>query len=340
MDLFFFQVASETKIEDLKGPYPLISVIVPVYKVEPWLERCVDSIRNQTYSNLEIILVDDGSPDKCGEICDRIALEDDRIKVIHRENGGLSAARNTGLDHCKGEYVGFVDSDDVIHPEMYYRLYRDISDNGTRMAFCQPLLCYDSRVSFPSPEAGAECLPGKDVIKQSLTQIMWFSAWTKLYHRSLFDGLRYPEGRTNEDYPVSMRIYDRCDSIVVNYNQLDAYCKRDGSITTSSVNESSFDQVISAEEAYLFIKETHPECSNQAARILLTSCLGLLLKTDGVLSKEFATKREGVFKVIQKYYPAEKRNLNLRLHQTILLAAANAGKRWYFAASRIYRALK
>lgn len=320
--------------------FPLISVIVPVYKVEPWLERCVDSIRNQTYSNLEIILVDDGSPDKCGEICDRIALEDDRIKVIHRENGGLSAARNTGLDHCKGEYVGFVDSDDVIHPEMYYRLYRDLSDKGTRLAFCQPLMCYDSRVSFPSPEAGAECLPGQDVIRESLTRIMWFSAWTKLYHRSLFDGIRYPEGRINEDYPVTMRIFDRCDRIVVDYNKLYAYCKRGGSITTSPVSERSFDQVVSAEESYLFIRETHPDCSALAARILMASCLGLLLKTDGALSKQFEAKRNCVFGVIQKYYPMEKRNLDLRRQQTILLAAANIGKGCYSMTSKIYKAFK
>ena len=95
---------------------PLLSVIVPVYMVEPWLERCVDSIRRQTYRNLEIILVDDGSPDLCGEMCDRFAREEKRIRVIHRENGGLSAARNTGLDVCRGEYIGFVDSKG--HPDV------------------------------------------------------------------------------------------------------------------------------------------------------------------------------------------------------------------------------
>lgn len=105
---------------------PLISVIVPVYKVEPYLRRCIDSIRNQTYTNLEIILVDDGSPDNCGCICDEYAQKDKRILVIHQKNEGLSAARNSGLDRCTGAYIGFVDSDDCIHPEMYERLYQDM----------------------------------------------------------------------------------------------------------------------------------------------------------------------------------------------------------------------
>ncbi len=319
---------------------PLISVIVPIYKVEPWLERCVESVRNQSYRNLEIILVDDGSPDRCGEICDRIASEDARIKVIHRDNGGLSAARNSGIDVCQGEYIGFVDSDDVIHPEMYSLLYADIIKYGTKLAFCQPLLCKDAPASFPEIRPEEECLSSNDVIRESLSHSIWFSAWTKLYHRSLFDGIRYPEGRINEDYPVTMRIFDRCDRIVVDNNQLYAYSKRGGSITTSPVSEKSFDQVISAEESYLFVRETHPDCSAFAARILMTSCLGLLLRTDGKLSKRFEAKRDDVFEVIQKYYPTEKHNLNLRRQQTILLAAANAGRCFYSTASKIYKAFK
>ncbi len=319
---------------------PLISVIVPVYMVESWLERCVRSIQNQTYRNLEIILVDDGSPDKSGEMCDRYASEDDRIKVIHRDNGGLSVARNTGLDVCRGDYIGFVDSDDAIHPEMYARLYADICSFGVPLAFCQALKCYDSNVSFPQMDGNSECMYKEDVIRRSLLEMIWFSAWTKLYKRSLFEGLRYPEGRTNEDYPVTMRIYDRCERIVFNHNNLYAYCKRKGSITTTPLKERSFDRILSAEEVHSFIKETHPDYSGLSARILLSSCLGALLKTDGVYASEFDSKRKDVFDIIRRYFPEETRNPYLSFSQKTLLTAACSGERRYAFASWVYRTIK
>ena len=101
----------------------LISIVIPVYKAEQYLDQCISSVVNQSYRNLEIILVDDGSPDQCGKLCDEWAEKDKRIRVIHKENGGLSDARNAGLDIASGEYIGFVDSDDFVHPEMYQRLY-------------------------------------------------------------------------------------------------------------------------------------------------------------------------------------------------------------------------
>lgn len=319
---------------------PLISVIVPVYKVEPWLERCVRSITNQTYKNLEIILVDDGSPDKCGEICDYLAQEDNRVKVIHRENGGLSAARNTGIDACCGEFIGFVDSDDFIHTKMYSLLYADIGTFNTRLAFCQPLMCKEPRVTFPPTNANSECLNRKDLICRALEKNIWYSACTKLYHRSLFEGIRYPEGRTNEDYPITIKIYDRCDRIAVNYNKLYAYCKHEGSITTAPVNESSFDGITSAKEVYLFVKELYPDFIPYAAKNLLSSCIGLLLKTDGKFSHKYEAYRKEIFEVIRKYYPKHKCNHLLKSSQRFLLSAANAGNNYYACASTLYRILK
>lgn len=319
---------------------PLISVIVPVYQVEPWLERCVDSIRNQTYRNLEIILVDDGSPDRCGEMCDRFAREDNRILVIHRENGGLSAARNTGLDICHGEYIGFVDSDDFIHPEMYARLYGDICSFGTKLAFCQPMMCYKGNVSLPPAKASVTVFSQEEILEKSLRDIIWFSAWTKLYHNSLFEGLRYPEGRTNEDYPITIRIFDRCDYVAVDFNQLYAYCKRAGSITTSSSASKVFDHVINAEDVFLYIKNTHPHLDYLAAGILLSACLGYLLKTDANSSNESKENRHYVFAVIRGCSTKKKYYLSLNFSQRVLLSAASAGEQQYAIASWIYRNIK
>lgn len=115
---------------------PLISIIVPVYKVEQFIHECVDSIIDQTYNHLEIILVNDGSPDRCGEICEEYAKQDHRIVVIHKENGGLSSARNAGLDICKGEYIAFIDSDDVIHPQFVELLYANIKEADLAFVKC------------------------------------------------------------------------------------------------------------------------------------------------------------------------------------------------------------
>ena len=122
----------------------LITVIIPVYKVEAYLEKCVESVRNQTYANLEIILVDDGSPDGCPAMCDELAARDERIQVIHRENGGLSAARNTGLDAAKGRYVAFVDSDDYIASKMFEKLHAALIGARADMAVCD-LACVDEQ---------------------------------------------------------------------------------------------------------------------------------------------------------------------------------------------------
>ena len=115
---------------------PKVSIIVPVYKVGPYLAKCIDSILSQTLTDFELILVDDGSPDSCGEICDGYAKKDERIKVIHKQNGGLSSARNAGLDIAKGEYIGFVDSDDYIEHDMYEFLYKNSVQYDTDIACC------------------------------------------------------------------------------------------------------------------------------------------------------------------------------------------------------------
>jgi glycosyltransferase involved in cell wall biosynthesis len=322
----------------------LISIIVPVYRVEPWLEECVSSIRAQTYRNLEIILVDDGSPDRCGEICDRLAREDGRIRVLHQKNGGLSAARNSGLDLCRGEFLGFVDSDDTIHPEMYARLLENITQNNVKLSFCHTV-AYDAIKDRPGISKFAipnetECLSASEVIRMALDENKWFSVYTKLYHRSLFDNLRFPINRTNEDYPTTLRIFDRCDTIVVDYCGLYSYRKRENSITTAPINDHSFDQAINGEDVYLYIKKTHPEFAGLAARFFLSACCGLLLKTDGILERRFSENRKIVVQLIRKYYPAEKHRTPLSCSQKILLSAACRGMTCYKMVSYVYRFLK
>ena len=182
---------------------PLISIIVPIYKVEPYLRRCLDSIVNQTYTNLEIILVDDGSPDGCPQICDEYAAKDNRIVVIHKENGGLSDARNAGLDICKGEYISFVDSDDWVTPTYIEYLIKAIKDNNAELAVCnytQTKQSYILNIPNTSPPE-YEILTSTSAVKKlwSKDNVTFVTSWGKLYKASLFASIHFPNGKIHED---------------------------------------------------------------------------------------------------------------------------------------------
>lgn len=312
---------------------PLISVIVPIYKVEAYLIRCVDSIIHQQYSNLEIILVDDGSPDRCGQICDEYALLDTRIKVLHRTNGGLSAARNSGLDICTGDYIGFVDSDDCIHPEMYSRLYQDIVDYNTLLAFCH---CDKFSGSSIHDEGnltrGRECRDKDYVMETSMSESKWWSAWTKLYHKSLFKDIRFPINRINEDYAIMMQIYDRCDQIVIDYNNLYHYYQREGSITSMPLNIHSFDQIQNAIEVLDYISSNNPQHIGAAESVLMSSVLRLISYADW---NEFHDQVTPLFALCRTRYFSSMINRYILSKQKILLTLI-ALHPWCFRVLRKY----
>lgn len=223
---------------------PLISVIVPVYKVEKYLKRCVSSIQAQTYSKLEIILVDDGSPDTCPVICDEISNTDSRIVVIHKENGGLSDARNTGLNKAKGDYIGFVDSDDYILPNMYEILLTKIQKENSDMACCNYLQVTESDVAFDNQKLPIrdECVE-KDVAYDMLVQYggYYAVAWNKLYRRSLWEKIRFPKGRKYEDMFIAFKIIDECQIISHVSSALYCYVRRTGSITLEKPSVKDLD---------------------------------------------------------------------------------------------------
>lgn len=192
-----------------------ISIIVPIYKVEKYLSRCIDSILNQAFQDFELILVDDGSPDNCGEICDIYTLKDNRIKVIHKENGGLSDARNTGLDIATGEYISFVDSDDVVHPQMYTRLYDLIQRTGAEIAQCE-YVRFDKEVEFQILSEDAEEIICTNVEALDLLIIsnrFVHSVWNKLYKRELFSNIRFPKGKIHEDEFITYKLFYAANKI-------------------------------------------------------------------------------------------------------------------------------
>ena len=207
----------------------MISVIVPVYRVDKYLEKCIDSIIGQTYTDLEILLIDDGSPDRCGEICDRYAAVDHRIRVFHTENHGLSAARNLGLEHAEGDYIGFVDSDDWIEPDMFVRLLTAIEDNNADIAVCGRVMEYPDKKAIISPQAGT--MNREAAVKALALLKIRNPAWDKLWKRDCFESIRFPKGRVYEDIATTYRIFLQIDRVVCIPDALYHYRFREGSIS-------------------------------------------------------------------------------------------------------------
>lgn len=196
---------------------PLITVIVPVYNILDCLPRCVHSITAQTYENLEILLVDDGSTDGTGELCDRLCDEDSRIRVFHKENGGSSSARNVGLDHASGEYIGFVDSDDYIEPDMYEKLLKAIIDYETSAAQIGRDEIDEQGRRLPNicePPKEPEIWESRDFLRELLLHRGDCSFCTKLLRRELFRENRFPEQKLNEDFNLLVRILPEIGRLV------------------------------------------------------------------------------------------------------------------------------
>jgi glycosyltransferase involved in cell wall biosynthesis len=304
-----------------KDNLPLISVIVPIYQVEKYLRKCIDSIINQTYTNLEIILVDDGSQDGCRDICDYYATQDSRIKVIHQSNQGLSEARNHGLDISTGEYIGFVDGDDCVHPEMYQRLYDDICRYKTKLAFCRTVRYVWPNEQIKIPNERTECLSAKEVMTESLSKSIWWSAYTKLYHRSLFDGVRYPRG-LYEDYHVSIRIYSKCDYIAVNHNGLYNYCSRAGSITHSKFSNEIFSQIETSRDVLQYVKSNCPEFTDYAENIYVSTVIRILNHILLDKGGTWRNRRDEMFGLLDERFRSSIVNPKIiRAHKVFLLLA-------------------
>lgn len=197
----------------------LISIIVPVYNVEQYLRRCIESICSQTYRNIEIFLIDDGSTDSSGKICDEYAIKDGRIKVIHQENSGVSASRNKALDIAEGSFIMFIDSDDWIHYQMIEILYNNILKSGSDISVCN-IECTESfkKDKFIDGENMPYLMYSNvEAINNLLTSrygIFWGSVWCKLYKKELFENIRFPYGQQyGEDTWIAYHVYDACNKI-------------------------------------------------------------------------------------------------------------------------------
>lgn len=245
----------------------LVSIIVPVYNVERYICHCIESIMKQTYTNIEIFLVDDGSPDKCGLICDDYAQMDYRIKVIHKENGGLSDARNVAIDVANGEYITFVDSDDYIVKDYIEYLVDILEKNDADISGCCAKRYYegeedketikiDKRVlNFTNLEALEDNFYQKHILN---------NAWGKLYKRELFEEIRYPVGRLYEDLGTTYKLISKSKKIVWGLSEKYFYLQRDNSIMARKFSIKNMDRILMSEELLEFTKAYFPEIEKAA----------------------------------------------------------------------------
>lgn len=214
---------------------PLISVIIPVYKVEKYIEHCLRSVMNQTYSRLEIIAVDDGSPDKSGEICDRLALEDDRLRVYHKENGGVSSARNFGLDHASGDYIAYIDSDDYVAENYIEYLVELVQSFGADIACCDLKKVSTQSEQIQDMEQSYFCCSGYETCRLMLTEreLQLSVPCAKIIAAELARRFKFPDGKTFEDTRTTYKYYYYCDKVAVGDAKLYAYYMNSYGISAS-----------------------------------------------------------------------------------------------------------
>lgn len=245
------------KIVNESADMPKISVIVPFYNVERYARQCIESIQNQTYRNLEIILVDDGSPDNCGKICDEYATSDKRIKVIHKPNGGLSSARNAGLDAATGEYIGFVDSDDWIEPEMYERMLASIITTHADISVCNITYDYQNVIESNKYKVTTDKVVFRDEVLRMLMDDKYLNSYAvnKLYKRSVIT-YQFPLSHDFEDIYVAIRWFSNATSISFIAFEGYHYRQRKGSIMHNDCSRKHVHYLESCIAQYEYLKKT------------------------------------------------------------------------------------
>lgn len=246
---------------------PLISVILPIYNIKTYLDKCMKSIFAQTYKNLEIIMVDDGSTDGCGKLCDTYIAKDKRVRVFHKSNGGLSDARNYGIEHANGEYITCIDSDDYVDDDYVEYLYKLIMKYNTKMSICQHRVLFTDGSIDEKGTFGAELLSNKICIERMLYHdVIDTSAWAKLYHKELFKTVKYPCGKLFEDIATTYQLMIQCENLAVGYESKYNYIIRDDSIVNSQFSMKKLDLLEMTDNMGKEILKVYPDLEDAVLR--------------------------------------------------------------------------
>ena len=281
---------------------PLISVIVPVYNVEIYLTKCLESIVQQKYNNLEIILVDDGSTDNSGNICDEYASKDDRIVVIHKNNGGLSDARNRGINRAQGEYLTFIDSDDFVSDEYILYLYELILRSDADISVCGYDRVWEKQITHSRPKQNKYIVLNRCRALATLLYQKEFtsSAWAKLYKKNVWKGIRFPMGQLHEDVAVMYLLFAQAKVVVYGDAKHYYYLQRGGSIVNSSFSSKRMDYIIHTQACIDYMKNNHIMLYKAAVSRHFSACCELLAEIPS--HNDYEIYREKLYHEIRKYW--------------------------------------
>lgn len=318
----------------------LLSVIVPVYNVEPYLDKCVQSIVQQTYRELEIILVDDGSTDNSPQMCDDWALKDGRIKVIHKENGGLSSARNAGIDIAQGEVLSFVDSDDFIEPEMYETMVTALQDSGKDIACCGrivDLFGEREKVEFSIPK------PRMYTREEAMKEVLCLrdidvAAWDKIYKKKLFKDIRYPIGKISEDAAIIFQLLEKTNGVIHVGRNFYHYIYRMNSISKATYSHKKYDNYENCIQIKHFFEQNHSDLLTYVHVYNAQKCAGLLqimYLSPGTI-EEYKTDFEAYKAMFEEGFPYLIKQKGLPVKLKIRLIFIRIGKvEWFIRIKKL-----
>lgn len=310
---------------------PLISVIVPAYNVEKFIGKCIDSILRQSFKDFEVLLIDDGAKDSTPEICDACAKKDSRIKVYHKENGGLSDARNYGIDRMQGKYVTFIDSDDYVDSGYFEYLYGLITqEEDIQIAICGKKSVREDENASPDPETFHEIITGERAVQKMLCGYgSGHSAWGKLYSANLWKTVRYPKGKIYEDYATTYRVMALVDKAAWGNAAMYFYVQHIESIMHQKCSRRSLSLVDIADEETEFIVKKWPALKQEALARKVTSELKCLQNILNAKNEEFDDYKQKIVEDVRRHKGELLASKKVALKTKIKIIALLLGERTF-----------
>lgn len=322
----------------------LISIIVPVYNVEKYLEKCLDSITNQTYKNLEIIVIDDGSTDKSGIICDKYAQKDNRIKVIHKLNGGLSDARNAGLDICTGDYIGFVDSDDYIEPDMYEYLLEKSKETNADVSMCN-FYIEDERSDNIKLAAVFDEFVSDDkeiILKFYLENNILIGIWNKLFKCEVLNNIRFPKQHCCEDTYIMADWVDKINKFMCSNSCKYHYIHRGNSLSNRGVDKYLLDEIYAFGKVDKYIKNKNMTINEISEKCILESYMVALkrLCLEESINKINDDKKKCIRNYLRRHFILMLKNQYLTIKQKMIFSLMIIDDNIYKSLKKLYQRIK